>query len=760
MTSGHHRADRELRRLQAANPQVFHCVGEPHLHNGFLQVTIGLFLGPLELRDGGLDFREYEEFEIWVPGDFPFAPPHITVSHSRFAGFPHVTWNRYLCLYQSRIEWNPSDGLYGFFDRLKHWIAQSATNEMDPVDGPLEPPHHLTDTTQKPFVIRANAPCASGDSWTGLAILHKHPNRTELVGWDDLSGAWPADGKPAFAVILPQPLPMEFPASGAALLREVSKAGVPRERMIANLAIAALLSTDGEPLHLVLGLPMRRAADGSPRLHVAVWTASAEITKSLRAIVPKDADTEVIRGLRDDLKQALLNVLNNSQIAWCPILEDRDEIVVRRDHGTSLAWCAGKKVMVLGCGALGSWAAEMVARAKPQKLCLVDNSIVKPGILTRQNFTLEDIGDSKAAALARRIALIQSFCEVITHVGEAHDFLQANVQQLGEYDLILDCTASSVFQMKLERDWHSLSQHLPPLASLVIDAQSRHCLCVIVPKDSTGGPWDAYLNLKRILCVGGYKVLVEAFYAQRAVQQLFQPEPGCSDPTFVGSAADVTGLVSAALNKACGCLVRGQESVGLAITAPTCDGSDSIVVVEIPRFREVLAGNYRIRLARNVFTQARALVQQSNRRRSADCETGGLLWGFWDDAVQVIWVLDLSGPSPDSKHSPGHFVCGIEGGLEESRLRSERTHGVCQFIGHWHTHPDLSSQQSETDMLSMAALVASIGQNQKKSMMLIFGRTNGVPSAGVYVYESESVGNPLEMISVGMAQLELEIAVV
>ena len=45
------------------------------------------------------------------------------------------------------------------------------------------------------------------------------------------------------------------------------------------------------------------------------------------------------------------------------VLENRPEITRRRDEGSPPAWLAGKRVLVLGCGALGAPAAEACVRA-------------------------------------------------------------------------------------------------------------------------------------------------------------------------------------------------------------------------------------------------------------------------------------------------------------------------------------------------------------------------------------------------------------
>ena len=81
-------------------------------------------------------------------------------------------------------------------------------------------------------------------------------------------------------------------------------------------------------------------------------------------------------------------------------MEARPEVTIRRDSGTPAAWLAGKRVLVLGCGALGAPAAEICVRAGAAEVTVADNGIVRPGILVRQPYQDADIGQYKAIALA------------------------------------------------------------------------------------------------------------------------------------------------------------------------------------------------------------------------------------------------------------------------------------------------------------------------------------------------------------------------
>ena len=194
---------------------------------------------------------------------------------------------------------------------------------------------------------------------------------------------------------------------------------------------------------------------------------------------------------------------------------------------------------------------------------------------------------------------------------------------------------------------------------MVIDARAQQGLCVCLPRNQVVGPWDGYVRLKNRLCNdGGYQEFLSAFYDPAALGTLFQPEPGCSDPTFSGSTADAMGIAASALNLAAGHGVITDTAIGIAFAVPSAPKSH-LYIGKLDEMEEHLAGKYRVRIAKKVAREARAWVRQNNRLRTTDHETGGLLWGMWDEATGIIWLFDASGPPKDSLHDPGHFLCGV-----------------------------------------------------------------------------------------------------
>src|SRR3989440_2726364 len=99
------------------------------------------------------------------------------------------------------------------------------------------------------------------------------------------------------------------------------------------------------------------------------------------------------------------------------------------------------RVLIVGCGALGSSHVEMLARAGVGKLRIVDRDFVEESNLQRQTmFTEADARERvpKAVAAARRVAEINSEVEC---AGEVADVNQSNVERLVVgCDVVLDGT--------------------------------------------------------------------------------------------------------------------------------------------------------------------------------------------------------------------------------------------------------------------------------------------------------------------------------
>ena len=171
--------------------------------------------------------------------------------------------------------------------------------------------------------------------------------------------------------------------------------------------------------------------------------------------------------LRRKLEVALLAWLEETDVNWCDIREDRPEILVRRDIDTPVSWFGGKKVVIWGCGALGGHIAEYLARAGVGELLLYDWGRVAPGVLARQPYDDDNIGAPKAEALRERLLRIRPKMTVEVRCRSVlQDCLEREDWDDGA-DLVVDATASQRVLVKAEAALRRFPKHAPVLAMLV-----------------------------------------------------------------------------------------------------------------------------------------------------------------------------------------------------------------------------------------------------------------------------------------------------
>lgn len=727
-TSGQRLALDQLQGIAARSNGALEIIGEPFTGKSGETVIVRLSLATRQYRKtDGLALRDRERVTITLHPDFPFTVPWLHFAHKRFMGTPHVQWGSYICLYQStETEWAPADGLFGFFDRVDAWFSAAGAGQLDPEDAPLHPPVAYAKSSTI-FVIRPNAPEISDVEpyWLGRADLETvRDSRFDVIGWTHLND-WPdaqADDPPvAAAILLKYPLPMEFPAKVKDLIDVIEKAGVEFSMLYRLWRLFAMMTPTNKPAYFILGAPMRRRAAGeSLRQHLTVWEIDAAALEHLRAMISGSGnDAEAISKLAEWMVTA--------DARWCSTLEDRSELVYRRDRNTLVSGLSGKRILLFGCGALGSAVAETVARAGASAITLVDNGIVGPGLLARQRYRTIDIGLTKASALKERLTDIGLPCIVD---GQVHNLGNAALSlfDLGDCDLVIDATASTRVSHRIERelDIHDLS--IPLLTMSVSASASDGCVTVRMP-GYAGGPQQINRQAKLEMFAGDAKhPLVKAFWPERDEVEVFQPEPGCSAPTFTGSAADIDFHAAALLNLGLGRIAAldvNQASIDL-IVAPWRERKRSIsphlsyLFEAYPRFSEQRHG-YQVRQSEIARRGMASEIRRVGRTRSDKVETGGLMFGEIDDSHRTIWIDSVSGPPPDSEASSEKFLCGTSGTRELANLKSKASGGSSRFIGIWHTHPVSRGRPSEDDLHAMLQLLHLQAFPPRQVLMLIVG---------------------------------------
>ena len=726
-------AEEQLREIAAASDGTVEVNAGAGRWTGYqFEISIG-FDGHERVEDG-LRVRARERFLLVVPPTFPYERPSVFTPHRRFAGFPHVQWGCSLCLYASSADWRPQDGMYGLIERLDTWIRDAALNRLDPDDAPLHPPVAYS-TVGRLVVPRTDTPRVSDSAWFGFAELRQRNHRTEITGWSQHPAQGSLDNR-APAILLHKPLPFEYPESVNSLLKELEGHGVDYVPFVRAFASLANRSGSGTPVLVVLGSPMRRIEPGGPSLqHLAVWEISAADADKLR-----EMDTALNSGdtaSRNAAKGAVERWAVSAKLGWCRVREMRPEVTRRRDHSSPMAWFRGKRVAIWGCGAVGTHVSESVVRAGVEHVLLADKELVGPGVLVRQGFEDADVGRLKAHALADRLKRIDpditvetSFTDLIHSIGGG--------TPIPDVDLVIDCTASPAVRMCLEQRLRGIGWR-PPIASMAIDSRAATGMATLSRPSHSGGPLDVVRRLKLEACRNSrLKQPHERFWPESSADERFQPEPGCSEPTFIGSNADLASLSGRMLNAVARSLSETDEqqktAVGWFVEEP---GPTHHFSWPRDYAAQDQSGRYAVRVSHAAVREMRAWAKRSARTADPSVETGGLIFGEINEAASVIWVTDVDAPPPDSDASDSHFTCGILGTGESAEMKHDRFRGSVECLGSWHTHPRAGPWPSAIDLSTVAQLLDGTESSRRTLVLLILsGDPDSDPLLGAHVFRT------------------------
>ena len=590
--------------------------------------------------------------------------------------------------------------------QLDEWLRRGARNELDHPEGPVHPPIAYT-VASTSICVNADTPDRGNLPWFGAAVLtQRKPDLLDVNAW--LSVHTVPHGLPfAPTVLLDFELPYEYPRRVHHLLLYLESKGVPSSRVLAHLMLASERVAEGAPLYVGIGTPSRGVAGdlAQRRQHLTFWEIEPADVAKLRATSVacdisnyyKGQETpEQIQALIDAVWGTLLSWRNKARVRWCYVIENRPEIVTRRDEGTAMDWFRGKRVALWGCGAIGGLVAEHLTRAGVAQLTLYDRARVTPGVLVRQNFSWIDTNNTKAAALACRVQSIAPGVAVETRVENIISQTLSRTDWDADIDLVIDATASLRVRSKLEAVLKEHDRHVP-VASVMISAAAKYAVAVIAPPGYRAGPLDVLRRLGLAAVTRNWlSDWAKAFWTSDAIEGLRQPEPGCSDPTFVGSHADVAGLSARALNALAERLAEPSDTASGFLISQSPDDREHRFRFH-PDIRWVAEG-IDFRMSANAWRDMFGWIRTGSRERSTEHETGGLLFGEFDETLGIAWVTNVSGPPRDSSFSAQHFVCGTHGTKELSTDYRNRTRRIVRYVGTWHSHPVSAATPSNTDL--------------------------------------------------------------
>lgn len=346
------------------------------------------------------------------------------------------------------------------------------------------------------------------------------------------------------------------------------------------------------------------------------------------------------------------------------------------------------KLVLLGCGSLGSKVSMHLARAGVGQQILVDNEIMSPHNLARH-------------AMLETSSLVPHKAEQMKNALNGLSHLEARAFDLDVVDLF---TSGEKF-----------AEVVPTDATLIIDTTAS--LQVLIASACSGAMSESPVRLARTALFGQGRCAVLVLEAQSRkarvdditvlLFEMCRGNPGLRT-AMAGSSSDLqrifvgdncrsltTAMADALISRSASMVAmqvqkwisdgkppNGQLCIGVG--DPSNIGSAwQVIEVGMTTVIDVRDdGGWQVRVLAHV---VQAIDEDA--RNWGSCETGGALLGHLSFEARTITIAGLVPAPQDSVRSETTFVLGTDG-LNQALVEAHATSlGHIMFVGTWHSHP-------------------------------------------------------------------------
>jgi hypothetical protein len=187
--------------------------------------------------------------------------------------------------------------------------------------------------------------------------------------------------------------------------------------------------------------------------------------------------------------------------------------------------------------------AEFVARGGASRIVLRDPGEVGGGLLVRQNYIETDVGANKAERLAERLRQISDELAVESYSMAAPSGLNGGFPNC---DVLIDATVNNSVAAYLNvAAQQDNGGPRPLLAQVATDTQTGTLgLLTVCAPHCPDGPEEVDRRAGTAVTSNGYLERFHLLWQEPSTGEELLPAPGCSVPTYHGSAADLAGIAA------------------------------------------------------------------------------------------------------------------------------------------------------------------------------------------------------------------------
>ena len=364
--------------------------------------------------------------------------------------------------------------------------------------------------------------------------------------------------------------------------------------------------------------------------------------------------------------------------------------------------------VLAGVGALGSALAELWSRTCWGRWDFVDPDLIEPHNVVRHVARYLDAGRPKAVMVRELVAAtLGEACEESRAIVERANALDS--QQLsaamGGAALIVDATAT----VSVSRDWSE--REVPRVGSVFLTPSGR--ASVLLLEDSQRAVRAASLEAQY------YRAVLESPWGEHHLHSNTphrRTGAGCRDRSLILSAEQVH-LQAAILARRLRSLVMEEGAAICVWISDDATGAVEHCAVRARAVRCVVRGGWKIYWDDGLDESLRRM-----RSSALPAETGGILLGVTDHKLRTIHLVRALAAPSDSKASRTAFTRGRDGVLHAIQDCSDRTAGMVNYVGEWHSHPQgVNANPSQVDIDLLSQLTLLLASDGIPSVMLIVG---------------------------------------
>ena len=447
-------------------------------------------------------------------------------------------------------------------------------------------------------------------------------------------------------------------------------------------------------------------------------------TELLNLVIRSDEETMIKDGSWDE-KAIVAPLLNLS-----PLDASKAQEISRTKQ------VGNPKMLIVGCGALGSKLVMHMARAGLTNLTLVDDDILLPHNLVRHGLMANSVGINKADALREEIAhMYRGQSKVKSLQSNGFDIFHNNKNHLFKNNAwLVDTTASKAFQEAVVES-NLLGDTRVMRAELAYEGQIGMMRIEGRKRNPRLDDIEAYLFT--LACEHDY--LSDWLEAERSAAESelgfagIAVGAGCHTFTMP-MADDVISFHAAHISTGFRRYIEQASSVGhLHVSFLGHQGDILSQRTVVPKFEILRADNndfWEIRIAGPVKQEILRVVEESGLN-----ETGGILIGKVNRPRRVIHVTKALPPPPDSQSTRYTFVTGTKDMPDVVKRIQSRTGGLIDYVGDWHTHPQCGGQMSQQDKETARHLQVVL-KSSGKPVHIMIATPTGLHS---HVYSGDSI---------------------